>query len=138
MRYLLDTNIFIYLVIDPDQLSRDVKAILDDYDNTFYMSSESVKELIVGFNNGKLVSRFWDTAAKMVKDITNRYFIRILPVGEEHMDTYARLTLNLAEDHRDPSDHVIIAHAITERLTLLSSDQKFAFYRSQGLDLLEY
>ncbi len=40
MRYLLDTNIFIYLVIDPDQLSRDVKAILDDYDNTFYMSSE--------------------------------------------------------------------------------------------------
>ena len=72
MRYLLDTNIFIYAAIDRDSLSRDVKAILDDYDNTFYMSSESVKELIVGFNNGKLVSRFWDTAAKMVKDITNR------------------------------------------------------------------
>ena len=136
MRYLLDTNIFIYLVIDPDQLSRDVKAILDDYDNTFYMSSESVKELIVGFNNGKLVSRFWDTAAKMVKGITNRYFIRILPVGEEHMDTYAHLTLNLAEDHRDPSDHVIIAHAITNRMPLVSSDRKFKFYEDQGLELV--
>ena len=136
MRYLLDTNIFIYLVIDPDQLSRDVKAILDDYDNTFYMSSESVKELIVGFNSGKLVSRFWDTAAKMVKDITNRYFIRILPVGEEHMDTYARLTLNLAEDHRDPSDHVIIAHAITNGMPLVSSDRKFKFYEDQGLELV--
>ena len=136
MRYLLDTNIFIYLVIDPDQLNRDVKAILDDYDNTFYMSSESVKELIVGFNNGKLVSRFWDTAAKMVKDITNRYFIRILPVGEEHMDTYAHLTLNLAEDHRDPSDHVIIAHAITNRMPLVSSDRKFKFYEDQGLELV--
>ncbi len=136
MRYLLDTNIFIYLVIDPDQLSRDVKAILDDYDNTFYMSSESVKELIVGFNNGKLVSRFWDTAAKMVKDITNRYFIRILPVGEEHMDTYAHLTLNLAEDHRDPSDHVIIAHAITNRMPLVSCDRKFMFYEGQGLELV--
>ena len=136
MRYLLDTNIFIYLVIDPDQLSRDVKAILDDYDNTFYMSSESVKELIVGFNNGKLVSRFWDTAAKMVKDITNRYFIRILPVGEEHMDTYAHLTLNLAEDHRAPSDHVIIAHAITNRMPLVSSDRKFKFYEDQGLELV--
>ena len=136
MRYLLDTNIFIYLVIDPDQLSRDVKAIIDDYDNTFYMSSESVKELIVGFNNGKLVSRFWDTAAKMVKDITNRYFIRILPVGEEHMDTYAHLTLNLAEEHRDPSDHVIIAHAITNRMPLVSSDRKFKFYEDQGLELV--
>ena len=136
MRYLLDTNIFIYAAIDRDQLSRDVKAILDDYDNTFYMSSESVKELIVGFNNGKLVSRFWDTAAKMVKDITNRYFIRILPVGEEHMDTYAHLTLNLAEDHRDPSDHVIIAHAITNRMPLVSSDRKFHFYKDQGLELV--
>ena len=136
MRYLLDTNIFIYAAIDRDSLSRDVKAILDDYDNTFYMSSESVKELIVGFNNGKLVSRFWDTAAKMVKDITNRYFIRILPVGEEHMDTYAHLTLNLAEDHRDPSDHVIIAHAITNRMPLVSSDRKFKFYEDQGLELV--
>ena len=54
------------------------------------------------------------------------------------MFTYSRLTINEAQDHRDPSDHVIIAHAITECLTLLSSDQKFAFYRSQGLDLLEY
>jgi len=100
------------------------------------MSSESVKELIVGFNNGKLVSRFWDTAAKMVKDITNRYFIRILPVGEEHMDTYAHLTLNLAEEHRDPSDHVIIAHAITNRMPLVSSDRKFKFYQDQGLELV--
>ena len=33
---------------------------------------------------------------------------------------------------------IIIAHAITEHLTLLSSDQKFPFYRSQGLDLIEY
>ena len=51
---------------------------------------------------------------------------------------YASLTLNEAQDHRDPSDHVIIAHAITEHLTLLSSDQKSAFYRSQGLNLIEY
>ena len=54
------------------------------------------------------------------------------------MFTYSRLTINEAQDHRDPSDHVIIAHAIIKCLTLLSSDQKFAFYRSQGLDFLEY
>ena len=28
------------------------------------------------------------------------------------MFTYSRLTINEAQDHRDPSDHVIIAHAI--------------------------
>ena len=34
MRYLLDTNIFIYAAIDRDSLSRDVKVILEDYDNS--------------------------------------------------------------------------------------------------------
>ena len=33
MRYLLDTNILIYAAIDRDSLSKDVTAILEDYDN---------------------------------------------------------------------------------------------------------
>ena len=136
MRYLLDTNIFIYAAIDRDLLSRDVKAILEDYDNTFFLSSESVKEMIVGFNNGGIVSRFWSTASEMVEAIREQFYIRILPVGEEQMDTYARLVINKAEDHNDPSDHVIIAHAITNRIPLISSDHKFKFYKKQGLDLV--
>ena len=136
MRYLLDTNIFIYATIDRDLLSRDVKAILEDYDNTFFISSESVKEMIVGFNNGGIVSRFWKTAAEMVNAIREQFYIRILPVGEEQMDTYAHLTLNEVEDHKDPSDHVIIAHAITNGLPLISSDRKFKFYTKQGLELV--
>ena len=35
-----------------------------------------------------------------------------------------------------PSDHVIIAHAITEHLPLISSDTRFDFYRKQGLDMI--
>lgn len=36
----------------------------------------------------------------------------------------------------DPSDLIIIAHAITEGLTLVSSDRKFHFYRAQELDFI--
>ena len=42
------------------------------------------------------------------------------------------------QNHRDPSDHVIISHAITEHMPLLSSDTRFPFYRNQGLELIEY
>ena len=136
MRYLLDTNIFIYAAIDRDSLSRDVKAILEDYNNTFFLSAESVKEMIVGFNNGGIVSRFWKTATEMVNAIREQFYIRILPVGEEQMDTYARLRINKAEEHKDPSDHIIIAHAITNGLPLISSDRKFKFYTKQGLELV--
>lgn len=136
MRYLLDTNIFIYTAIDNDYLSPDVRAILEDYDNVFYMSVESVRELIVAYNNGKYVSKYWKSASEMVNAIREKYFIRILPIGEEHLETYARLELNEAQGHKDPSDHMIIAHAITNRMPLISSDQKFKFYEKQGLELV--
>jgi len=38
--------------------------------------------------------------------------------------------------NNDPSDHVIIAHAITNRIPLISDDSKFEFYRNQGLELI--
>ncbi len=80
----------------------------------------------------------WSYTSTTRPSIEQDYGIEFLPLRRDTAFTYADLQLNEEQDHRDPSDHVIIAHAITERLTLLSSDQKFAFYRSQGLDLLEY
>ena len=53
------------------------------------------------------------------------------------MRTFAHLTTNEAQGHTDPSDHIIISHALTERMPLISSDRLFAFYRKQGLDLIE-
>lgn len=136
MRYLLDTNIYIYFFLDREQLSRDVRAILEDYDNTFCVSSETVRELIVGFNNGGIMSRFWKTAKEMVDAIREVFFIEILPVGAEQMKTYSKLELNHQEKHYDPSDHVIISHSITNGIPLISSDRKFQFYRKQGLELI--
>ena len=136
MRYLIDTNIFVFFVADPDRLSRDVRMLLEDYDSQLSISTESVKELVVGFNNKGLFSKRWKTAEEMVNAIENEYYITILPVRKEHIMTYARMTLNDAQGHKDPSDHVIIAHAITEALPLISSDTRFPFYRSQGLELI--
>ena len=73
----------------------------------------------------------------MVNSIENDYYIQILPLEKEVMKTYSRLRINSAMGHKDPSDHIIISHAITNRLPLISSDHKFPFYRKQGLDLIE-
>ena len=54
----------------------------------------------------------------------------------ENIAIEKRTYANEAQGHKDPSDHVIIAHAITEHLPLISSDTRFGFYRSQGLDLV--
>lgn len=136
MRYLIDTNIFVFLSTDVDSLSRDVLSLLEEPDALLYISAESVRELIVGYRNKGLCSKFWQSPAELVKAIENEYYIKILPLKKEHMKTYARMEINEVQGHKDPSDHVIIAHAITERLPLISSDTRFEFYRSQGLDLI--
>ena len=136
MRYLIDTNILIYAVAEPDLLSDDVAALIEEPDTVLCISTESVKEMVVAYRNKGLWAKRWKTAEAMVKSIEDEYYITILPVKKEHLLTYARMELNERQCHKDPSDHVIIAHAITERMPLISSDTRFEFYRSQGLDLI--
>lgn len=136
MRYLIDTNIFVYLSTDMEYISKDVAALMQEPEAVLYMSAESVRELIVGYRNKGLCSKRWKSVETMVSAIENEYYIKILPLKKEHMLTYAQLDINEAQGHKDPSDHVIIAHAITEHLPLISSDTRFEFYRKQGLDLI--
>lgn len=137
MRYLIDTCIFTHMAIEPDRLSSNVASILGDYDNTICISVESERELIVSFNNREIVSKEWRTAREMIDSIRNKFFIQVLPLTEECMKTYSELELNAPQKHKDPSDHVIISQAITLHIPLISSDGKFEFYRSQGLDFIK-
>ena len=134
MRVLIDTNIFVYLALDTELLSKDVAALLQEPDTLIYISAESVRELVVAYRNKGLCSKRWKSAEEMVAAIEDEFYVKILPLKKEHMMTYAHLETN--EAHKDPSDHVIIAHAITEHLPLISSDTRFWFYLSQGLDLI--
>lgn len=136
MRYLIDTNIFVYLALDTDSLSNDVFNLLNEPDAVLCLSVESVRELIVAYNNKGLGNKKWKTAEDMVRAIEEDYYIQILPLQKEHMRTYSRLRLNTAQGHKDPSDHVIISHAITNHMHLISSDTRFPFYRKQGLELI--
>lgn len=72
----------------------------------------------------------------MFEYLYDTYYIDILYPNRLHYQTFVNLTWNEAENHRDTTDLLIIAHAITEKLTLISSDRKFPFYREQGLELI--
>jgi PIN domain nuclease of toxin-antitoxin system len=72
----------------------------------------------------------------MVRDIEETFFVEILPIQKEVMRTYSRKRINKAMNHKDPSDHVIIAHAITLKMPLISSDTRFSYYTRQGLDFI--
>lgn len=136
MRYLLDSNIFVFIATDPERLSNDVKCLLQDWDASWCMSVESVKELIVAFRNKGITDKIWKTEDDLLNAIENEFYIKVLPVTMDVMRMYAHLCLNVRDGHKDPSDHIIISQAMTLKMPLVSSDHKFLFYRNQGLDLI--
>ena len=138
MRLLLDSCVIFDMLTDMDNLDKGAQSLIEDPENMLYASFETMREIVVHFNNKELLSKRWKKAEDVLRFVEEEMGIEFLPLRRDIGYCYSRLTLNEAQDHHDPSDHILIAHAITEHLTLLSSDQKFSFYRNQGLDLIEY
>jgi PIN domain nuclease of toxin-antitoxin system len=133
MRYLIDTNIYISIVIERDSLSG-IQDILDDYENIIFVSSESLKEFIHLAQTGKInLGKNFHLSG--IFDFTeNTLGFHIKYVSKEHLQ---KLTgLDRVEGHNDPSDRLIIAQALTENIPLISSDTMFPKYRKQGLQLI--
>ncbi|MGC4128041.1 MAG: type II toxin-antitoxin system VapC family toxin [Bergeyella sp.] len=134
-RYLLDTNIAIFLLLgELDKISADVKSFVFDYGNQLNTSSVVIMEIVQLHRIGKVKSKKYKTANELVQAVKKDLFIKILPFSEEHADTLS--TLTIANGHNDPFDHAIISHAISEKLTLVSSDRQFEKYTSQNLNFV--
>ena len=130
-RYLLDTNIVLFSLFFPKELERNVNRLLKDYNNLFYVSTISIQEIIHLYKRNKIKTK-WEKPEDILPSIEMNF--EILPVKKEHLATYSGLSI--INDHNDPYDHVIISQAITERITLISSDQKFEHYTNQKLDFI--
>ena len=116
MRLYLDTNILVFLWGDRQSINRDVLGMIFDYSNPLYTSTTCVHELIHLFQIGKIS-------------------IKILPISEKNLQEYA--SLPFIKDHRDPFDRLIIAQAISDKATLISSDLKFQWYEKFGLKFIQ-
>jgi PIN domain nuclease of toxin-antitoxin system len=134
MRYLIDSNILLFYVTSPEQLTIEVMDILKDYNNRIYISAKCVEELIYLRQSERVDIKRWKIAEDIIEFITDELGFGIKYIAEEHMRTLARLPL--FPDHKDPTDRIIIAQAITEKTPLVSSDRKFHEYKRVGLDFV--
>jgi len=134
MRYYLDTNTLIFVMINQrDELNNHIIDILEDYSNSFYVSSVAIKELILLYKNGELKRQHYKTYKDMFNTIDS-LGIKINPVQRSNLFAYAELIP--VADHKDPNDHLIIAQSISDKIPIISSDSKFKLYENQGLQLI--
>ncbi len=125
VRVLLDTAILIYAVESPERLTKRSTTILENAENVLELSAISLSEIAIKRALGKLRLSA-DVARQAVADLN----IRILPYTADHAFQLFDLPLH----HADPFDRQIIAQALSEKIPILTSDEKFRLYK--GLTLI--
>ncbi|GHT70343.1 hypothetical protein AGMMS50239_38600 [Bacteroidia bacterium] len=134
MRYYLDTNILVFILSNAkDDINTQVVNKIFDYSNMLYASSIAINELILLYKTGKIELSECKSAKDIIIQI-KRYDIEIVYYNQLHLAKY--IDLKLVPDHKDLTDHAIIAQAISDKIPLISSDHKFKNYVSQGLNFV--
>jgi PIN domain nuclease of toxin-antitoxin system len=117
-------------------LSKDVLNILEDYSNLFYTSSVCVAELLHLYKSENVAfKKSHIKNSTGIIDALHYANIEIVSVSEKHLTAYAQLEIPYTL-HKDPNDHLIIAQSISDRMPVISSDEKFKLYKKQGLELV--
>ena len=107
-----------------------------NYENAFCVSNETIRELFLLWNKKPDIRRWWKFPYEIIRIVEDEYGISGLYLHKEHYETYSKLHINEVQDYFYPSDHLIISHAITNRIALISADTRFPWYRNQGLELI--
>ncbi len=116
---------------EKDKISQETQSILSDYNCQLYVSIIAVNELLQLWRIGKVKSRKFKSANDLIKSIETDLLIKIKPFSIQNLEVLSKLIVS--ENHNDPFDHAIISQAISDKLTLISSDTKFKRYTSQKL-----
>lgn len=118
MALLLDTHIWLWSLLDPARLSKNVREALTAPDNTLHLSSISFWEALLLAERGRL---------SLKPDVGRwiRNAIATSPVSEVPLSldvVLASTTIKLP--HRDPADRLIAASAKAFDLTLVTADRR--------------
>jgi len=122
MRILLDTSVFLWMDAAEGKLTADAYNVLKDETTIIYLSYISIWEMQIKHQIGKLNLRL--PLADLIQEQRTKNNILLQPLRESHIYGLSEL----AHHHRDPFDRLLISQAITENLTLITSDAHIMKY----------
>ncbi len=121
MRVLLDTNVLLWLLIEPAKLKPDVVLVLEDPEHEVLFSAASVWEIAIEAALGRADFRVSPEAIVTAA--------RDSGIVELPLRTAAALKVaTLPHHHRDPFDRLLVAQAMSEPAMLYTADARLAVY----------
>lgn len=121
-RLLLDTHAFLWWVDDAPELTTAARQAIADGNNECYLSLASCWEMSIKSSLGKL--RLTSPVERFVSEQMTSNGFTLLHIELRHAAKVEKLPFH----HRDPFDRLLLAQAISEKLTLVSADRIFHDY----------
>ncbi len=122
MRCLLDSNVLLWSILDRKKLTPRIRQIIDDSENEFLVSRTSIWELSNKASRGGI-----PVLGSTIQPLIDQIAILGITVLELE-DRYILRAGMLPPHHSDPFDRILIAQALEEDLTILTSDADIARY----------
>lgn len=116
-RYLLDTEILLWMDRRPEKISHRLRASLDA-GLEIYFSAASAWEIAIKTSLGKL------SISRPLAALMERFGFLELPVTAHYVEAVAKLPLH----HRDPFDRMLVTQAMVEGLVLVTADPRLSEY----------
>ena len=121
MKLLLDTHLLLWAAGQPERLSAKARQLLEDPRNAVYFSAASIWEIAIKRSLGREDFRVEPTVLR--RGLLDNGYAE-LPITSDH----ALGTDSLPPIHKDPFDRMLVAQAVAEGITLLTSDATVAEY----------
>ena len=121
MKYLVDTHLLIWTVLDSAKLSDKAKNILEEDNNEYYFSAASVWEIALKRQKHPEQFPFTATAAKDL-------FLAAGFIERAVSSKHSAAVEYLPHLHGDPFDRLLVAQARCEGMKLLTHDRMIVQY----------
>ena len=121
MDILLDTHALWWFLNGSDKMPDATKETILNPENTIYVSIATIWEVAIKMSIGKL--NFDGRIDRFVEAVESEDFL-LLDITPTHIKSVQELPFI----HRDPFDRMLIAQAIVEELSIMTTDSNIAKY----------
>ncbi len=121
MKLLLDTHLLLWAAGLPERLSAQARRLIEAADSELFFSAASLWEIAIKRGLGR--EDFQVDVRLLRRGLLDNGYSE-LPIGSEH----AVAVDSLPAIHKDPFDRILVAQAMLEGITLITSDTLVAQY----------
>lgn len=128
MILLVDTHVFLWTIFSPKKISRKVKDLLLDPENTKMVSTVTFWEISLKYQLGKLDLK--DTFPDQLPEVAKKSGFEILNLDADTAVSFYKLP---KLKNKDPFDRMLAWQVISQDYSLLTKDSDFTSYKKYGL-----